>query len=205
MVDQAGAPPVVLLTTWAFGAAKPNIGILFNIVIIGFGVALASLGEIHFSIIGFIFQLGGTLAEAIRLVMVQILLSGKESDAKTPEGRADYVGVQTEDIAEEDELEKGIVGDKVPHRGTVVQEQKFTGAAKMDPLVSLYYYAPVCAVTNLFVALVFEMPSFEVNRLASIGPLVLIANAAVVFLLNVSSVFLVCNFNFLVHQSPKRL
>jgi hypothetical protein len=145
------------------------------------------------------YQLGGTLAEAIRLVMVQILLSGKESDAKTPKERIDYVEVQMEDVAEENELEKGRVGAKVQQSATVAQEQKFTGAAKMDPLVSLYYYAPVCTVTNLFVALVFEMPTFEFQRFASIGPLVLIVNAAVAFFLNVSSVFLVCISIFFVH------
>jgi hypothetical protein len=145
------------------------------------------------------YQLGGVLAEAIRLVMVQILLSGKGSDAKIAKETADYVGSQMNGIAEEDELEKGIVGAEVCDSKAVVQEQKSTEAAKMDPLVSLYYYAPVCAVTNLIVALIFEMPTFEFSRLVSIGPSVLIANAAVAFLLNVSSLLLVCIFIF-VHR-----
>jgi len=64
-------------------------------------------------------------------------------------------------------------------------------AYKMDPLVSLYYYAPVCAVMNMLVALVVEVPTFEFAKLANIGPWILIANASVAFLLNVASVFLV--------------
>lgn len=64
---------------------------------------------------------------------------------------------------------------------------------KMDPLVSLYYYAPVCAVMNVFVALVVEVPTFKMADLVQLGPWVLIANASAAFLLNVASVFLVCS------------
>ena len=71
---------------------------------------------------------------------------------------------------------------------------------KMDPLVSLYYYAPVCAVMNVFVALIVEVPTFKFADLATIGPFILIANASCAFLLNVASVFLVC---FPAQQSTK--
>ncbi|KAH8113858.1 TPT-domain-containing protein [Phellopilus nigrolimitatus] len=61
---------------------------------------------------------------------------------------------------------------------------------KMDPLVSLHYYAPVCAVINLAVIPFTEglEPFYEVMRL---GPLVLVSNAVVAFLLNIAAVFLV--------------
>lgn len=62
---------------------------------------------------------------------------------------------------------------------------------KMDPLVSLYYYAPVCAVMNTLVALVTEIPSFDPAHLSNVGLWVLLANAMVAFLLNVASVFLI--------------
>lgn len=61
---------------------------------------------------------------------------------------------------------------------------------KMDPLVSLHYYAPVCAAINL-IALPFTeglAPFYEVAR---IGPLIMLSNAFVAFLLNVAAVFLV--------------
>lgn len=61
----------------------------------------------------------------------------------------------------------------------------------MDPLVSLYYYAPVCAVMNGFVAVVMEMGTFKMDDVWMVGVFVLFLNAAVAFLLNVSSVFLV--------------
>ena len=61
----------------------------------------------------------------------------------------------------------------------------------MDPLVSLYYYAPVCAVMNAFVAVVTEMGTFQMGDVWRVGIFVLLANASVAFLLNISSVLLV--------------
>ena len=121
------------------------------------GVALASHGELHFNLIGFITQAAAVAVsnysapvmlssyllffyqfEASRLVMIQLLLHG----------------------------------------------------LKMDPLVSLHYYAPVCALINSLV-LPFTEGLAPFYELARIGPLILISNACVAFLLNVAAVFLV--------------
>ena len=61
---------------------------------------------------------------------------------------------------------------------------------KMDPLVSLHYYAPVCAAINLFF-LPFTEGLEPFYRLKDLGVLILVSNAAVAFLLNVAAVFLV--------------
>jgi len=61
---------------------------------------------------------------------------------------------------------------------------------KMDPLVSLHYYAPVCAVINL-AFLPFTEGLAPFYELARIGPLILLSNAFVAFFLNVAAVFLV--------------
>jgi len=61
---------------------------------------------------------------------------------------------------------------------------------KMDPLVSLHYYAPVCALINI-ACLPFTEGLAPFYELARIGPLILISNASVAFLLNVAAVFLV--------------
>jgi len=61
---------------------------------------------------------------------------------------------------------------------------------KMDPLVSLHYYAPVCALINSLV-LPFTEGLAPFYELARVGPLILISNACVAFLLNVAAVFLV--------------
>ncbi|TEB19158.1 TPT-domain-containing protein [Coprinellus micaceus] len=61
---------------------------------------------------------------------------------------------------------------------------------KMDPLVSLHYYAPVCAVLcGLFIPFTEGLAPFY--ALKDVGALVLISNAGVAFLLNVAAVFLV--------------
>jgi hypothetical protein len=62
---------------------------------------------------------------------------------------------------------------------------------KMDPLVSLYYYAPVCAVMNAVVSIFTELPTFQLEDIYRVGIITLIANAMIAFLLNVSLVFLV--------------
>jgi hypothetical protein len=61
---------------------------------------------------------------------------------------------------------------------------------KMDPLVSLHYYAPVCAIINLLF-LPFAEGLEPFYQLKDLGVLVLVSNAAVAFLLNVAAVFLV--------------
>ena len=119
-----------------------NYRTLGNVSIIVVGVVIASFGEIKFVLIGFLYQIGGIIFEAIRLTMVQRLLSSSEF--------------------------------------------------KMDPLVSLYYFAPACAIMNFVAALFFEIPSLTMGDIYQVGILVLVANALVAFLLNVSVVFLVC-------------
>ncbi len=115
--------------------------VFLNVSFIVIGVVIASIGEIKFVFIGFLFQLGGICFEAIRLVMVERLLSS-----------AEY---------------------------------------KMDPLVSLYYFAPVCAVMNFCVSIVFEIPHMSLAEVYNVGLFTLLANAMIAFALNVSVVFLV--------------
>lgn len=138
---KATMPVVTLLTSWVMGVAPPSLKTLGNVSFIVLGVVIASYGEIQFVLIGFLYQCGGILFEAIRLVMVQQLLSGSEF--------------------------------------------------KMDPLVSLYYFAPVCALINGVIALVVEVPKMQFVEIQNLGFSVLLLNAMIAFLLNVSVVFLV--------------
>ena len=61
----------------------------------------------------------------------------------------------------------------------------------MDPLVSLYYFAPVCACTNFLLSYFWGWTSFEWTHAAEVGFWMLLLNAVVAFLLNVASVLLV--------------
>ncbi|KAK7552570.1 triose-phosphate transporter family-domain-containing protein [Phyllosticta citricarpa] len=138
---KATTPVAVLLATWSLGVAPPNMRTLGNVSFIVIGVIIASFGEIKFNMTGFLYQAGGIAFEAVRLVMVQRLLSSAEF--------------------------------------------------KMDPLVSLYYYAPACAIMNGVVCLFSELPRMTMADIWGVGAFTLLANALVAFLLNVSVVFLI--------------
>ncbi|GAM83858.1 hypothetical protein ANO11243_018480 [Dothideomycetidae sp. 11243] len=138
---KATTPVAVLLATWSFGIAPLNLATLGNVSIIVVGVAIASLGEVQFNFIGFLIQMGGIVFEAVRLTMVQHLLSSAEF--------------------------------------------------KMDPLVSLYYFAPVCAIMNAAIAIALEAPKISLADVQSVGIAIFLANATVAFGLNVAVVFLI--------------
>lgn len=138
---KATTPVAVLLAGWALGVSQPNLKTFLNVSAIVVGVVIASIGEIKFDLIGFIYQIAGVAFEAIRLTMVQRLLNS-----------AEY---------------------------------------KMDPLVSLYYFAPVCAAMNLVVALFWEVPKISMAEVYNVGLFTFLLNGLVAFSLNVSVVMLV--------------
>ncbi|OLN95311.1 putative sugar phosphate/phosphate translocator [Colletotrichum chlorophyti] len=138
---KATTPVAVLLSGWALGVSQPNLKVFLNVSVIVIGVIIASIGEIKFVWIGVIYQIGGVIFEALRLTMVQRLLSS-----------ADY---------------------------------------KMDPLVSVYYFAPICAVMNLAVALIWEIPKCTMDQVYNVGLFTFFLNGLCAFLLNVSVVFLI--------------
>jgi len=83
----------------------------------------------------------------------------------------------------------GIVFESV--RLVMVQKLLSSAEYKMDPLVSLYYFAPVCAVMNGVCCLIFEGPRLSIQAILDAGLVMLFMNAAVAFCLNVAVVFLV--------------
>jgi drug/metabolite transporter (DMT)-like permease len=74
---KASSPAAVLFVSWLLGVNKPTMGAVVNIMFIVFGVALASAGAIEFSWLGLAFQLCGVLFEAVRVVLIQIMLKGE--------------------------------------------------------------------------------------------------------------------------------
>jgi hypothetical protein len=62
---------------------------------------------------------------------------------------------------------------------------------KMEPMVLLYYFAPVCAVMNGCVALFLEIPKISIDKVMDLGLFTLLANASIAFMLNLAVVFLV--------------
>ncbi|KAL7746444.1 hypothetical protein RI367_008197 [Sorochytrium milnesiophthora] len=59
---------------------------------------------------------------------------------------------------------------------------------KMDPLSSLYFFAPVCAVVNTVCFFVFEYSKISMADISNLGAFNMLANASVAFMLNVALV-----------------
>ncbi|KAM3514698.1 hypothetical protein MY11210_001669 [Beauveria gryllotalpidicola] len=76
-------------------------------------------------------------------------------------------------------------------RLVLVQRLLSSPELKMDPMVSLYYYAPACALFNGVLTAVIEAPNMRLSDLSSVGVPMLVLNAFVAFLLNVSTVLLI--------------
>ncbi|CZT04228.1 related to triose phosphate/3-phosphoglycerate/phosphate translocator [Rhynchosporium agropyri] len=71
-------------------------------------------------------------------------------------------------------------------------ERLLNGAEfKMDPLVSLYYFAPVCGIMNFTIALFLEIPKVQMSEVYAVGLWTFFANASCAFFLNMSVVFLI--------------
>jgi hypothetical protein len=77
-------------------------------------------------------------------------------------------------------------------RLTMVQRLLNSADFKMDPLVSVYYFAPVCAVMNGLVALFWEVPKVSMAEVYNVGLFTFFLNGICAFMLNVSVVLLVC-------------
>lgn len=199
------APVTTLVISYAGGFSDPTLGKWAKIFVITFGVFLSSVGEVTFAWDGFLYQMFGTVSESVRLLLIDWLLaipaaadstrqevkrtdeifhdareqhSGSEEDQPPSSDRETEIKESTQNKASEDvEAQRGSDGN---------------GMTAISPLVLLYYYAPVCAVFNLMVALMTEWRTFNVEDLQRVGWSMLALNGAVAFMLNVSSVFLVC-------------
>ncbi|GAA5985586.1 hypothetical protein JCM10908_007032 [Rhodotorula pacifica] len=73
----------------------------------------------------------------------------------------------------------------------LVAIQKLLQGMRMDPLVSLYYYAPVCAVFNALLVPIFEGWAPVEQVLPRVGAVTLVLNCSVALCLNISVVFLI--------------
>ena len=59
------------------GTDNLRCDVFLNMVLVSVGVVVSSYGEIHFNIVGTLYQVTGIFAEALRLVLTQVLLQKK--------------------------------------------------------------------------------------------------------------------------------
>lgn len=70
-------PVATLLMAVLCGTDKLRWDVFLNMVLVSVGVVISSYGEIHFNVIGTAYQVTGIFAEALRLVLTQVLLQKK--------------------------------------------------------------------------------------------------------------------------------
>lgn len=121
----------------------------------------AAYGELHFEMMGFIFQTSAVAFESSRLVMIEILLQGLKVSLRRHQPLSHF------------------------HFDCLNLTY-----LQMDPLCSLHYYAPVCAIINACF-LPFTEGWAPFLALPRIGFFVMSTNALVAFGLNVAAVFLI--------------
>ncbi|XP_047307824.1 probable sugar phosphate/phosphate translocator At3g17430 [Impatiens glandulifera] len=59
------------------GTDKLKCDVFLNMLLVSVGVVVSSYGEIHFNVVGTLYQVTGIFAEALRLVLTQVLLQKK--------------------------------------------------------------------------------------------------------------------------------
>lgn len=144
---KAFTPVAVLIFSFLAGLEKSSCLELYIVVVICTGVAMTSVGELHFSWVGFTFQSLAIMAESTRLVLTNLLMK----------------------------------------------------QLKLDPLSSLYYIAPVCAVFIGVACSYFEFSQLPWDRmLTQEFALMMLINGFVAFGLNVAVVLLIANTSALV-------
>lgn len=70
-------PVATLSVAVLAGTDKLRWDVFLNMMLISAGVVISSYGEIHFNVIGTAYQVTGIFAEALRLVLTQVLLQKK--------------------------------------------------------------------------------------------------------------------------------
>ncbi|XP_028786972.1 probable sugar phosphate/phosphate translocator At1g48230 [Neltuma alba] len=70
-------PVATFLMAVLCGIDKARCDVFMNMVLVSVGVVISSYGEIHFNVIGTVYQVTGIFAEALRLVLTQALLQKK--------------------------------------------------------------------------------------------------------------------------------
>ncbi|KAL1806782.1 hypothetical protein ACET3Z_029850 [Daucus carota] len=70
-------PVATLFVAVLCGTDKLRWDVFLNMMLVSAGVVISSYGEIHFNVIGTTYQVTGIFAEALRLVLTQVLLQKK--------------------------------------------------------------------------------------------------------------------------------
>ncbi|RDW74372.1 uncharacterized protein DSM5745_07034 [Aspergillus mulundensis] len=204
---KASGPVITLLTSAAYGVTSLTASKLANVALITGSVGLTVVSEIRFSWVGVGVQGVSLVCDAARLVLMQVLTSSPTTSTSISGDRGKGEGDGENGPAHHEAfLDDGedSASASTTQDAAAAQKQSLR-LSKMDPLLSLYYTAPICALMNGILAWRAEIlpllqsqaqpdptspsPSPESGLLAiilSTGPTTLLLNAVVGFMLNVA-------------------
>lgn len=74
---KALSPAVTMLTLFAFQLEKPTWPLIGSVLVITCGIGISSFGEVNFVLIGVLIMIVSILADALRLVLIQFLLTNR--------------------------------------------------------------------------------------------------------------------------------
>ncbi|KAF2428635.1 TPT-domain-containing protein [Tothia fuscella] len=165
------------------------IGIFFSL-----SLMLSNAAYLYLSV-AFIQMLKATTPVAVLLVTF-VLGMGSTNMKTVANVSVIVVGVM---IASAGEIKFVLLGFGIQIAGILCEATRLAmverllsgGEFKMDPLVSLYYFAPACAFMNSIMFLFLESHKISMEKIFELGLVTLLLNAMVAFMLNVAVVFLI--------------
>ncbi|GAA5910544.1 hypothetical protein JCM6882_008551 [Rhodosporidiobolus microsporus] len=155
------SPVAILLAAFIFRTKAFSYKLLFIVLVISFGVGIASYGEVAFSPTGFAIQMVAIAVEATRVTLIQLLLSSSSSSSTTSSSSDP--------------------SSKPP---------KPKSSLSMSPLKSLYFLAPVCLALNFSFLLLLEGAP-ALRAIPRLGLWTVLLNCSLTFGLNLSAVMLI--------------
>ena len=72
---KSGTPVMMLLMAFMIGRERVSVLQLAIVALISFGVAVASAGELHFSLVGFLLQIAAMCADVSRITLLETVLA----------------------------------------------------------------------------------------------------------------------------------
>ncbi|KAL5047633.1 triose-phosphate transporter family-domain-containing protein [Aspergillus fruticulosus] len=204
---KASGPVITLLTSALYGVTDLTPSKLVNVAVITASVGLTVTSEIRFSWVGVAVQFVSLVCDALRLVLMQVLTSSASASKEEARG--------VDGDKETGALDTDTLHETIPHdeeqsastsRNANQEKRQSMRLNNMDPLLSLYYTAPICAVMNGILAWRAEilpllqsqpqtnstspsppeLPAGLLGMILSTGLGTLLLNAVVGFMLNVA-------------------
>lgn len=193
-VIKTGVTLIVMAVSFAKGKEIPSILKGVAMCVSTVGIALTSISEsenIKFETVGFIAAVIATITASIRILLTAALLQETDDDQMNEEEVKGLV--KRQNVFAIDDSEESSSDDPVV---SMMASQQVKQQHKLDPILSLYYFAPVAAISlvPVFFGIEFQRAQ-SAQQLDSqhIGTtfLLLLLGAGLAFSLNVSELFVI--------------